>query len=469
MLQPIASSPSRPLAPDPWAVHEFAFSPMADQRLTKRLTMIASSFARQPTATIPQACGAWASIKGAYRFFQNESVQPEHILQGHHQATLERVRANPIVLAVQDTTSLNYSTHPATQGLGPIGTRTQRSIGLLAHSTLAVSPNGQSLGLIHHQCHARSEVGSAKKRHQKSVQQKESVKWLDSLRACQQLAPHCPQTMMVNVADREADLYELFAQATAPAPHPVHLLVRARHDRKLSASKPERLWKWLCRQPVAAQLQVRVPRRPGQEARVATLTLRFTAARLRPPGRKKNLPPFTLWALEAWEQHPPKGVEGIHWRLLTSLPVRTLKQALEKIRWYSLRWQIEVMHKILKSGCQIEQRQLTTARRLKRVLAVDLVVAWRLLAVCKAARETPDAPASDWFSGHEWKALCCVTFGQDQVPAKAPTIREFVRWAARLGGFLARKSDGEPGPITLWRGLQRLNDLSLMWKICHGK
>ncbi len=151
------------------------------------------------------------------------------------------------------------------------------------------------------------------------------------------------------------------------------------------------------------------------------------------------------------------------------MAVPTVPAALEKIQWYSLRWQIEVMHKILKSGCQIEQRQLTTARRLQRVLAVDLVVAWRLLSVCKAARETPNAPASDWFSKPEWQALWCVTFGQSRPPGKPPSVREFVRWAAQLGGFLARNSDGEPGPITLWRGLQRLNDLSLMWKICHGK
>jgi hypothetical protein len=442
---------------------------MSDQRLIKRLALIASAFARQPTATIPQACGPWTPTKAAYRFFENESVQPEQILQGHYQASLARLRRQPIVLALQDTSSLNYSAHRATQGLGPISTRTHRNVGLLSHSTLAVTPSGQALGLIHHRCFARSEMGSAKDRHQKPVEQKESVKWLDSLRACQQLAPQCPKAILVNVADREGDLYELFAQAASTLTPPVHVLVRARHDRKLATPQSKSLWKWLRRQPVAAQLQVRVPRRNGQPPRVATLSVRFAPARLRPPARKKKLPVLSLWAIEAREQNPPKGVAAIHWRLLSTLPVFTPQEALEKIQWYSLRWQIEVMHKILKSGCQIEQRQLATARRLKRVLAVDLVVAWRLLSVCKAARETPDAPASDWFSEHQWKALWCVTFARSGPPAKAPSIREFVRWAAQLGGFLARKSDGEPGPITLWRGLQRLNDLSAMWKICHEK
>ena len=469
MLQLVASARSTPSAPDQWAVHEFGRCQMSDQRLTKRLARIASAFARQPTATIPQACGGWTSAKAAYRFFENQSVEPEQILQGHQHATLEGLRAHRIVLALQDTTSLNYSTHRATQGLGPISTRGHRTVGLLAHSTLAVTPTGQALGLIHHRCQARSEVGSAKERHQKPVEQKESGKWLQSLNACQQLAPQCPQTLLVNIADREGDLYELFAQATATVHHPVHLLVRARHDRKLATPRSRSLWKWLRRQPVLANLQVRVPRRQDQAPRVATLRVRFAPARLRPPGRKPKLPVLTLWAIEACEENPPKGVEPIHWRLLSTLAVPTVQAALEKIQWYSLRWQIEVMHKILKSGCQIEQRQLTTARRLQRVLAVDLVVAWRLLSVCKAARETPNAPASDWFSKPEWQALWCVTFGQSRPPGKSPSVREFVRWAAQLGGFLARNSDGEPGPITLWRGLQRLNDLSLMWKICHGK
>src|SRR6266446_3515652 len=187
MLQLVASARSTQSAPDQWAVHEFGRCQMSDQRLTKRLARIASAFARQPTATIPQACGGWTSAKAAYRFFENQSVEPEQIVQGHQHATLERLRAHRIVLALQDTTSLNYSTHRATQGLGPIGTRGHRTVGLLAHSTLAVTPSGQALGLIHHRCHARSEVGSAKERHQKPVEQKESVKWLQSLNACQQL------------------------------------------------------------------------------------------------------------------------------------------------------------------------------------------------------------------------------------------------------------------------------------------
>src|SRR5260370_26376867 len=248
------------------------------------------------------------------------------------------------------------------------------TVGPLAPPTLAGTPTGHALGLIHHRCHARSEVGSAKERHQKPVEQKESGKWLQSLNACQQLAPQCPQTLLVNIADREGDLYELFAQATATVRHPVHLLVRARHDRKLATPKSRSLWKWLRRQPVLANLQVRVPRRQDQEPRVATLRVRFAPARLRPPGRKPKLPVLTLWAIEACEENPPKGVEPIHWRLLSPLAVSTVQAAREKIQWYSLRWQVDVIHTILQTRCQNEQRQLTPSRRQQPVFADDFGV-----------------------------------------------------------------------------------------------
>ena len=157
------------------------------------------------------------------------------------------------------------------------------------------------------------------------------------------------------------------------------------------------------------------------------------------------------------------------WRLLTTLPITSLAEACEKVGWYAQRWQIEVIHKVLKSGCKIEQRQLETAERLERALAVDQVVAWRLLALCKAGREQPDAAVSEWLDQAEWEALWCQVHQRPTPPRTPPTVRQAVRWIAQLGGFLARKGDGEPGPITLWRGLHRLHDLTAMWRLCHRK
>ena len=471
MLQTNASSfCSPPTQIVPWALAEFGHAELGDDRRTERLLMIATAFAQQPTAPIPQACGPGPATQGAYRFFENDEIEPAAIREAHHQATLERVRACPVVLCLQDTTSLNYSTHPQTKGLGPIGSHSGKTIGLLLHSTLALTPSGQPLGLLHSAVRARGRrVGVARQRHRKPVAQKESRKWLDSLSACQELAADCPRTTLINIADREGDLYELFAQALAPdAPAAVHLLVRSRHNRPL-AQRSQPLWDTVAKAPVSGQLSVRVGRRAEQPARLATLSIRFRRVTLQPPSGKARLGPLTLWGIEARETRPAKGVSPIVWRLLTTLPVTTVADAIEMVGWYAQRWQIEVLHKVLKSGCQIEQRQLETAARLDRALAVDMVVAWRLLALCKAPREQPDAAVSAWLAQAEWEALWCQVHQRITPPKTPPGVRQAVRWIAQLGGFMARKGDGEPGPITLWRGLQRLNDLTAMWRLCHRK
>lgn len=467
MLKQIASKQSPRSTPADWATHEFGLAQMADKRHTKRLQMMARAFAQQPTASIPQACGNLAQTKAAYRFVENEAIVPAAIREPHHQATLERVILHPVVLALQDTTSLNYSTHPCTEGLGPICHST-KSIGLLVHSTLAVTPAGQPLGFLHNAVRARNPRARVTSRETRTLRDKESHKWIESLEACQAVAPLCPQTTLVNIADREGDLYDLFVQAlSVPEESRVELLVRAWHDRKL-ADESKTLWQQVAAQSVAATLQVRVGRHGDQPSRLAELNIRFCAVQLKAPKRKADQPSLQLWAIEARESHPPKGTTPILWRLLTTLPVTSAAEAIEKVRWYAQRWQIEVIHKVLKSGCQVEQRQLETAERLERALSIDLVVAWRVLALSKAARELPEDPVSDWLSEAQWQALWCYVHQRNAVPATAPKLREAVRWIARLGGFLGRKSDGEPGTTTLWRGLQQLDAMTKMWELCHS-
>ncbi len=450
-----------------WTSQEFAQAQLPDERHRKRLRMIARAFAQKPTAPIPAACPDWGQAKGAYRFLENEAVEPGAIRQAHHQATLQRVRAHRLVLAVQDTTALNYSTHPATAGLGPIGSRSRKTLGLLLHSTLAITPSGTPLGFLHSAVRARSQRGIIPDRHQRPLLAKESYKWVESLKACQQGARLCPETLLVNVTDREGDLYELFVQALREdRPAQVHLLVRARHDRKLDDHSPT-LWREVARQPLASTLEVRVGRRGDQPSRLARLSVRFGAVQLPAPARLRGQPSIQLWAIEAREVRPPKGVTPILWHLLTTLPVTCAEEAIQRVGWYAQRWQIEVIHKILKSGCQVEQRQLQTARRLERVLAVDLVVAWRLLALCKAARQRPDDPISDWLPTAQWQTLWCHVHQRTDPPPVAPTVRQAVRWIARLGGFLCRKSDGEPGTMTLWRGWEQLEAMTKMWQLCH--
>ena len=450
-----------------WASEEFGHAQLSDQRLVKRLITLADDFAQHPTAPIPQACGCWHKTKAAYRFFDNDSVEAEAILASHVQATCQRIGSHPVVLAPQDTTSLNYSTHPQTQGLGPISNNRNKTIGLFLHSTLALTPAGQPLGLLHARSWARSARTfgrSSNARNRTPRAQKESQKWMDSFTACQAVARQFPQTTLVNMADREGDLYDLFAQALAPTDGPqVHLLVRAQHDRQV-AHPQKYLWDLLAAQRVSARLKIQVPRKDGQPSRLATLAIRFVRVTLRPPCLKEEQAPLMLWAVEAREMRWPKGAKPLCWRLLTTLPVTTVEEAVEKVRWYAQRWQIEVMHKVLKSGCKVEQRQLESAARLRRVLMVDLVVAWRVMSLCQAARQTPAGLASDWLSGEEWRALWCYEHARARPPRRSPTVRQAVRWIAHLGGFLGRRSDGEPGPVVVWRGLQQLRAITAAWK-----
>ena len=456
--------------PDPvWAFNEFADAEFNDRRLTSRLQFIARHFVRQPLASIPQACGNWTNSKAAYRFCSNDKVSFDAILASHSVRTIERLglSQSPVILCPQDTTMLNYIAHPATQGLGNVGTKPGKSLGLLLHSTLALSSQGDSFGLLHAHCWARPQRKQLRRvglrNDNKAISEKETFRWLQGFRHVEQLAISYPDHQWVSVNDREGDIYEVLQAATAPG-HRAGLLVRARHDRSLLDQRGKTLFKYLRQLPEGGTYTVRVPRRENQPAREATLSVRFAPVRFSAPRHLKGQPPLSLWAVWAQEIAPPDGQQPIRWCLLTTVPVRTLAEAVERIQWYVKRWTIEEFHRVLKSGCQVEARQLTTRARLQRALAIDMVVAWRIMDLNKAARLQPEASADQWLSTAEWQALYCYAHRTAQAPQKAPTIEQAVRWIAQLGGFLARKGDGHPGPMTVWRGLQRLQDIVTSWQ-----
>jgi hypothetical protein len=348
--------------------------------------------------------------------------------------------------------------------LGPVGSDDHpKAQGLWLHSTLAFTPAGLPLGLVAGQFWTRSQPPAAGRRRAEPGAEKESARWRRSWTACQKVLDQQSRlNLWVNIADMEGDIYEVFATALAqPAPR-VELLIRSRHDRPL-ADQEERLWERLARQPLAGQLQVRVPRHEGRPARLATLQIRFCAVQVQAPAGPRRPAPLTLWAVEARELHPPRNTRPIRWRLLSTLPVTTAGEAIEKVRWG-----VEVFHKIVKSVCRAEARQLETARRLERALMIDLVVAWRIQLLTQAGRQNPDLPASDYFAESEWKALHCFVHHSRGAPAQAPRLGEMLEDVGRLGGFVKGKSTPHPGPITLARGLARLNDLTGMWTIQNG-
>jgi hypothetical protein len=458
-------APPSPSVPADWAEEEFGGARLGDARLRQRLLILARDFYARPQAQLPQACQTRARTKAAYYFLEHAETSLDVLLKPHYEATRQRVAAEPLVFAVQDTTFLNYSAHPATEDLGPIGSEREGAVGLALHSTLAFNAQGTPLGLLDVQCWARdaTQFGKRAKRKDLPIEEKESHKWLKSFRQVAEVQRGAPSTRLVSVGDREADIYELFHLALREENGP-GLLVRADRDR-LRADGQEHLWPWMAQQAEAGLQEVRVPRRGAQPARVARLGLRFAPVTLRPPRGKEPLGELTLWAVLAQEREAPAGVQPLCWMLLTTCPVESFQGACEKVRWYTGRWGIEVYHRTLKSGCKIEQRQLGKAERLEACLAIDLVVAWRIFHLAKLGREVPDVPCSVYFEEAEWKALVAYLTKNPTPPEQPPSLRQAIRMVASLGGFLGRKSDGEPGTQTLWRGLQRLDDLTEMWKV----
>lgn len=453
----------RPVAAPGWVQREFAGARLGDRRLEQRLLGIAAAFAARPTATIPQACGgSWPAIKAAYRFFDHKETTLDKLLEPHRGATVERMRREPVVLLVQDTTSLNYTTRAGMQGIGPIGTKPAGPQGLLLHNTMAFRPDGLALGLLDVQCWRRdpAEFGAKKQRHAKPIADKESSKWLDPLAAVAHAARHCPDSRLVTVCDREADIYELFDLAHRTGHE---LLVRAMQDRALEDST-DRLQAHMASLPVDAEIELAVPRHGKRAARTARMAVRFANLTLAPPGKKPNLPSLPMTVVWSCEIDPPAGVdEPLDWMLLANRPVHALDHALERLRWYACRWNIEVFHRTLKSGCNIEDRQLGTADRLEACLAIDMVVAWRIQHLTWFGRAVPDMPCTAVFDDDQWKAIF-VFKTKKPPPPQPPSLRQMIVMVAMLGGFIARKRDGEPGTETLWIGLQRMDDITAMYQ-----
>ncbi len=462
-----------PKPPRDWAEQEFGRVRLRDRRHRERLLVVARDFYAQPQANIPQACQSRAKTKAAYRLFGHKAVTMEAILSSHYHSTMERIaRAKiPIVLAVQDTTSFNYDTHPDMEGLGPINTRVDGAQGILMHDTMAYTTEGTAMGLVDIEVWARDpkEFGKSAKHYERPIEQKESYKWLKSFQATARLQRQLGSaTTVVSVGDREADVYELFLLAQKDPLNP-KLLIRAEQDRRLQDSQAN-LWRYMQSQAVAGKRELRVRPTKGRAARRSVLEVRFAPVELRAPKRAPSLQPLRVWAVYVKEIDPPSPKEAIEWMLLSTLEVITYEQALEKIDWYNKRWGIEEYHRALKSICRIENRQLGDRTVWQNCLAIDLVVAWRIEHIKKLARAQPLIACSIAFEEHEWQALLAFKRPDQPLPSIPPNLREITRLTAELGGFLARSGDGEPGSQTLARGLQRLQDIAaafLLFKQHH--
>jgi hypothetical protein len=449
-----------------WIAEEFSDLRLQDARLEARCRAMAEALEQQPQAPLNQACEDWADTKAAYRLFANAKVSPAKLLAPHCQRTVTRMQAHPLVLAVQDTTFFNYTHHPQTEGLGESGTKAQQQRGFGMHSTLALTPQGLPLGLLTQTFFTRP-IGQPAHRpeatRQLPIEDKESYRWLVAFEQTLALAPAGVQ--VVTVCDREADIYEMFTFAQE---HTAPLVVRAKHDRPLADDAVQSLWAKVERRRPAGELSVHVVGNQERQARDTHVSVRFCAVTLKAPWRPQQvkLPAVTLTAILVREEHPPADVdEPIEWLLLTNTPVASLPAAAQVVSWYCGRWQVEVYHKTVKSGCQVEACRLQTAARLQNYIALMSVVAWRLHWLTYMNRTNPDLPCTVVLTPVEWQALYMRIHKTSAFPKTPPTVQQALRWIARLGGFLGRKSDGEPGITAIWRGWRRLQDMAATWSV----
>lgn len=438
--EPELGTTPRAEVPTNWTEEELGRAQFFDARLKQRLFMLAAGCFAQPGELIPQAShGSAAKTKAAYRFFNNPQVDMPKLLRPHIESTIERVRAHRVILAVQDTTTLNYTAHPP-GGVGPINNSQNSAVGLVLHGTIAFTPEGTPQGLLNVQCRARDPVQKGKKyrRHQLPIEEKESRKWLVSYRAVAGIQKLCPDTLLINVGDREVDLYELFHEAMQD-PRGPGLLVRAERTRNRDVEQEDEqqaLWTRMAAETVAGRLHVTVPRRGSRPSRTARLRVRLASVTLTPPAKGK-FPPQHVWAVSAREENPPAGVkEPIDWLLLSTVKTESFRDACRRLDCYSRRWGIEVYHRTLKSGCRIEDRRSGDTESLETCLAIDLVVAWRVHWLTRVAREKPNTPCDQILKEEEWCVLS--TWATGTMTETTPSYQEATRWIGKMGGWLAR-------------------------------
>jgi hypothetical protein len=450
------------LPPAQWAQNEFGFAQLGDPRRNKRLVKIGEKLAANPGGTLPQAFPEWAELKAAYRFFDLPQARFDRILAPHVERTVQSCRQPGEYLIIEDTTLLDYSKHPRTQGLGRIGDGQGRGFEL--HSALAMRveawtleqrPEATVVGLLGQRCLVPKAAPKGETRWERLERPRKSERWTKAL---QQAGGPPAGCQWIYVADREADCYETIQSCRE---HEVDYVIRNCQDRRL-AQPVGHVRAQVAKAPLLGRTAVEVRARGGQPARTAVVEIRSVRVDLdapyRPGGRPEPL--RGVWIVEVKEVSPPEGVaEPLHWVLLTSLPCVTFAQAQRVVGRYSARWWIEEYHKALKTGAGVQDSQLEQGYRLEGLIAVLAVVAVRLLSAKMLARSRPDSFEAVESFGPEILTLLEKKVG---LPKGGWTNRSLIRSVAHLGGFIGRKSDGEPGWQTIWRGWQRL-----MW-MCAG-
>jgi hypothetical protein len=431
-----------------WTDVEFAELDLGDSRLDSRARKIMARFSDKPSASIPKSCNGWGETIATYRFLENDAVEWRDIMAPHWAQTQQRMGEHPLILCLQDTTELNFNGQQI-EGLGPLSYEVQR--GMYVHPTYAVTPERLPLGVIDAWMWAREKVNAAGVR----PGIKESGRWIEGYGRIAEMAAEMPATRLVYVADREADMIELMSYAQ-DCGTPADWLVRAKTDRALPDG--EKLWAHTLDGAPVGEISFAIGARDKQKGRMVRQQL--WTKRVELPGRRGVK--IAATCVIAREIDAPAGVEPIEWRLLTNRTATTIAEVIELIDWYRARWEIEMFFHVLKNACKVEAMQLSHIDNLERALALFMVVAWRVAYLMRLGRICPNLDASLFFDPDEIRGAYLLT--KERRPDRPPTLNDVVRLIARVGGFLGRKGDGEPGVKTIWQGIQEVRVSALTIK-----
>jgi len=440
-----------------WAEQHFAAAQLGDPRRTRRLVDAAAAIGAEPALAFPQIFD-WNALRGLYRLCDQERATLEAVQGPHWQQTRRAMRQQPLVLTVHDTSELDYSSHHHMAGRGQIGNEGGR--GLLQHNSLAIVPQPRAvLGLAYQQLRARQPAPADESPYQRKRRPRESDLWRAGFVAAGGPPAGC---CWVDVADRGGDDYETL-RAARQVEH--HFLVRATQDRVVflepTGQRQAHLLQYARCLPSQGSDVVPIRGRGGRPPRTAVVSLSGAPVWIPAPAgtaQRWSQPILAAWVIRIWEPQPPAGVkEPLEWILLCSLPSATLAELKERRDWYCCRWLVELFHDAEKNGCGVEERRFATAERMETCVALLSVVAVRVLQLRTALEAQPAAAAAAVGTAEEIDLVRQLV----GAPAGPLTVRAFVRGVGRLGGFLGRRGDGEPGVRALWRGYQRLRDMVL--------
>jgi transposase-like protein/transposase Tn5 family protein len=445
-----------------WAAAEFQTIDLGDARLNQRAVTIAEALGLAPGRTIPQACQSWASTKACYNFFSNGLVSENKIVAPHIKQTIDRMKECPIVLLPNDTSELDYNSKDAMEGKERI---TNTKTGLWLHPTIAITPERVMLGIIDVNFWKReSEINP--KGDKAPIEEKESYRWLQSYKRSCEIARQMPGTQIINIADREGDIIELFDEVMKEKEFgcAADIIVRAQHDRLLVKEKrgeKSKLRQKLKAAPTLGEIEFAIPSTEKRSGRKVRQQLKALSVKMKP--RHKNVS-VKINVVMAIEENPPQGEEALMWILITSLPIETFDEVVRVINYYLCRWEIETFFKVLKSGCKIEERQLQTTDRMKALITMFMILAWRVMYTMMMGRVHGEMPCDVIFNEVEWRSVYKILHRKKELPKKAPSLGEFIKMVATFGGYVDRKSEGPPGVKVVWKGMARMLDFALAWE-----